>query len=79
MGSSGARSASGLRGIAWLLVEANGARLAGGILEPGGQRVDALGGRAVALLGAWLGWPVAAGAAKASTDPALNNSAKDVV
>jgi hypothetical protein len=41
--------------------------------EPGGQRVDALGGMAVVLLGAWLG----VGAASASADPALNNNAKD--
>jgi|GEM_PF-4781413 len=79
MGSSGVRSASGFRGMAWLLVDAYGARLDGGTLEPGGQRVDALGGMAVALLGAGLGWPVGVGAAKASADPALNNSAKDVV
>lgn len=79
MGSSGARSESGLRGIAWLLVDAYGARLAGGILDPGGQRVDALGGMVVAFLGTGLGWPVGMGAANASADPALNNSAKNVV
>jgi hypothetical protein len=64
--------------MAWLLVDAYGAWLAGG-MEPGGQRVDALGGMAVVLLGAWRVWSADVGAAKASADPALNNSAKDVV
>jgi hypothetical protein len=50
MGSSGVVRESGLRGRAWVLVDANGARVFGGTTfdEPGGQRVEALGGKAVA-------------------------------
>ena len=72
MGSSGVRSASGLRGIAWTPVEGYGARISGGVAfdEPGGQRVEALGGIAVAWCGAMvggIGLGGVAGAASAAT------------
>lgn len=81
MGSSGVRSASGLRGSAWVLVDAKGARVSGGAAfdDPGGQRVEALGGIAVAWCGAMvggvgLGGVVGAGAANAATVAAPSNN-----
>jgi hypothetical protein len=70
---------SGLRGMAWVPVEAKGARLSGGagLAEPGGQRVEALGGNAVVLCGAKVGGAAVggfAGAAKAITEAAPNNN-----
>jgi hypothetical protein len=62
--------------MAWVLVEAKGARLFGST-EPGGQRVEALGGSAVEACGArvgGVGGVVAVGAAKATTEAAPNNS-----
>jgi hypothetical protein len=43
-------------------------------VEPGGQRVEALGGMAVALLGAEVGVCVGGEAARATTDAAPNNA-----
>jgi hypothetical protein len=62
--------------MAWVLVEANGARLFGST-EPGGQRVEALGGSAVEACGArvgGVGGVVGVGAAKATTEAAPNNN-----
>lgn len=58
--------------MAWTPVEAYGARVSGGIAfdEPGGQRVEALGGIAVAWCGAMvggIGLGGVAGAASAAT------------
>jgi hypothetical protein len=78
MGSSGILRESGLRGIAWLPVDANGARLPGGTL-PGGQRVEALGGMAVALFGTLVGGLVGFGAANATTDAAPNSNPESFV
>jgi hypothetical protein len=79
MGSSGVLRESGLRGIAWLPVEAKGARLSGGMLEPGGQRVEALGGMAVVLFGTAVGGVVGFGAANATTDAAPNSTPESFV
>ena len=80
MGSSGVLRESGFRGIAWVPVEAYGARLPGGMLEPGGHRVEALGGMAVALLGAAVGGVVVGfGAASATTDAAPNSTPESFV
>jgi len=65
MGCSGGIFASGLRGIAWLLVEAYGARVSGGrvLADPGGQRVLMLGGMEVVARGGVVGDGAATAAA----------------